>query len=367
MLQEKLNDYLEKLRKDQISWKDLEWKVDNQKEEYEDINELNRKKALIALQLDLQTDDKELIKFILTEETKNYANHPLQGGSEILNEIAFLLATFKEPGHVWLMTRAKTANFDTHCGFDIENILSAGIDETFNFIKQNQHESKALFENYFENRNDCTYTKEDIEQWFESKRKWHFKLEEEQDNEYWLNIALEINEKSFAKILLLQIEEEAVINRDSIQNLKYYYNQLGDNAQVIKYTKLLLEYPAKDNPDISIFDYYDLIRVYLFDNQYNKAWEALSRLIQTFSDIDENFVGMVNETALDLVIATAGEAKFSADAYQFSIRKLGRFLSLNVLKKYLRAARLMQDIRGEEVFFELYNKEKKRFDDMLKQ
>ncbi|MEL6820733.1 MAG: hypothetical protein AAFP70_03140 [Calditrichota bacterium] len=94
------------------------------------------------------------------------------GITENLMYAAYLLtmhAHIEDALHIW---RAKTVDFDTYCGFDVELIVFAGYAETLDYLKQESSEEAleaaayilACGEPYFDNL-DQYFSKDQLPWW----------------------------------------------------------------------------------------------------------------------------------------------------------------------------------------------------------
>lgn len=91
-----------------------------------DVDETNRYRLLVALQYDHQTSDESILLELFKTEIETNRNNPMQGVGTGLVLCAYLLSAYERPQYCEYFLQAKQANFDTHCGFDLEFLLSAG-------------------------------------------------------------------------------------------------------------------------------------------------------------------------------------------------------------------------------------------------
>jgi len=102
---------------------------------------------------------------ILKREDKDY---PF--GFEDLMFASLLVAIHKNPEDSLLIWKAKTVDFDTYCGHDIQLIAGGGVNETLTFLKNcESKEAKDAYEYFC----DCIKAGDfdDIETYF-SERPW---------------------------------------------------------------------------------------------------------------------------------------------------------------------------------------------------
>jgi hypothetical protein len=64
---------------------------------------------------------------------------PSQGSGETLEILAGLIVLQQDPKDVWILVRAKQANFDTGCGFDIQHLFAAGVATTLVYVRSSTH------------------------------------------------------------------------------------------------------------------------------------------------------------------------------------------------------------------------------------
>ncbi len=90
-----------------------------------DLHAADRRQLAWALQYDATAQDAELIRAALTHEVSWRKLDPSQGIGETLELLAWLVARDRRRDDLWLLSRAKLANFDTGCGFDREHLAAA--------------------------------------------------------------------------------------------------------------------------------------------------------------------------------------------------------------------------------------------------
>jgi hypothetical protein len=127
---------LERLRADRRTWQELAWLrgEDAQGDEC-DLHELARARALWALQYASTPQDLPLLRFLLGQEATARAEDPFQGCGEELELAGLLVAEHRQVGDVELQWQAKTANFDTWCGYDLAFVLAAGAADTVAHVR----------------------------------------------------------------------------------------------------------------------------------------------------------------------------------------------------------------------------------------
>lgn len=156
-------DRLQRYRKDRAVWQDLAYQAARSDERgSHDANEKQRYAVLIQLQYDWRQADRELIRFLFEQEVIARENDSFQGIGEALCLGAFLLAKYRAQDDIPLFCRARHANFDTACGFDIEFVFWPLKKDTETWLAQNHPESLKLLESVSFESN----LEETIDQWW---------------------------------------------------------------------------------------------------------------------------------------------------------------------------------------------------------
>jgi hypothetical protein len=360
-----LLDNLTQFRENKSNWEKLK-NLPTEDKEYSDINYQNRKEILIALQFYKEDTDEELIKFLFEEEIKDRKKDPFQGNTESLNRGGFLLSTFKQSKYVWLFIEAKNANFDTHCGFDWEHILSAGVSNTFDYVEKNENERKEDFYDFFPNREDCELTEPDINKWHLHKSNYFSKSLENDDLEFWIEIALDISNMEEAKKLIGKLETQTTNSEESLRSLKYYKGRIKDYAGQIELIKSLIDKPVYEHNIIA--DYLELSGIYLEINEIKKSWNTIETAIKK-CDLSNTYTkGLFSEQAIKIVMKSKSQEEKNVinQAYEFAINNLGNILPLVQLEEYYNCAKKMGDKKNEELFYQKYLAKKRNIDEMMK-
>jgi len=158
---------LNKVRKKEISISDYLYKEGKDHEGYScDLNCDKRYHLLIALQYDRKESDEEILEQLMKAEIEMHRNASFQGLHTSMRLNAFLLSKFNRPEYSLLFMRAKESNFDTHCGFDSEHLVGAGINETYNYLQTIKHNkiAQGIFELIGSTSADCYYTETEIKE-----------------------------------------------------------------------------------------------------------------------------------------------------------------------------------------------------------
>jgi hypothetical protein len=134
----------------------------------ENYNQITRNKVLIALYNDIKPDDYEIVNFIFKEENTLRKSNLIvvEYEVEVLYLSAYLLTKFDLIEDIWKFFDSKTTDFDSTIGFDTEYLLSYGVNEVINYLKNNSNpNAKKLIELISDENLNLVYNQEDIETW----------------------------------------------------------------------------------------------------------------------------------------------------------------------------------------------------------
>lgn len=331
---------LNRYRQNKGFWKELAWCQDPNSDKYIDLNYRKRCAILIALQFDKKPTDEELIKHLLSEATKHRANDPFQGCSEELNRAGFLLAEFKNPANVELFLKAKTANFDTHCAFDWEHILSAGVKDTFEQIENSSNEVKVAFHSYFNTINDCELSDEDIAQWLSNKQtEWYPNNIQTLSLSDSISLALELGDDTKARKLLAELELTSNKNIDNLLELKFFYSLLNDTKSEIELTKKIIQL-NKPGYEHFIFVLSDL---YLKINDYQSCWDTLKSAFEAKNKYEPYILSTLADTCINLINKCKENYPFLDECYQLGLAHKEKRFHLFNAQETIKAAKKMND------------------------
>lgn len=290
-------DHIKKLRE---IWDEFAYAF-TEDNDFEDANYMKRYALVIELQYSCNSNDKELIKFLMEHEVESRMNDPYQGIGESLNILSYLLAKFREPENVWLFEKAKCANFDTYCGYDSEFIFSAGVEATCNYLEnQSITEDHAYF---FKNKDNLReiYTESDIQKFFERMKQEFPDKKEEESTISLLTRAIEFEDYEEGERLFRLLENEGQLNA---QALYYYAKDIKNYEKAIYYQSKHLEKVEKTWDKVSSLR--DIAILYCLSNDYNRAFETAKRwdeMLGELSSWKETGLGrMLTETWFDICL-----------------------------------------------------------------
>lgn len=133
-------ELLAQMRMDSSAWSAVRYRPRGKiGRDRRDLNAMTRMQLAWALQSDYQKTDGSLLRFALEEEVKWREEDPWQGVGETLEILGALTARERDVHDVWMFVRAKQANFDTACGFDLRFAFAAGVEKTIVYVRTSDH------------------------------------------------------------------------------------------------------------------------------------------------------------------------------------------------------------------------------------
>ncbi|MDF2851361.1 hypothetical protein [Sphingobacterium multivorum] len=242
-----------------------------------DSKHFDRLRLNIAIYNDLKQTDYEIVKFLFAEE-KEWRKYGKGGEVDNLYFCAFILTLFNSPEIVWLFLEAKNIDFDSGIGFDSEYLVSAGIKETYRYLKTADNPKKTELLKYIgEAEESCIYSQIDIDDWKEYKKSYFrsYKLPIH-DELYFL---YSTNERElFLKKLPEWIDQERAWTYEELSLYRTYAKYTNDKALEIEAFKLTLKKNDKD----FLTEVYnqELAALYVETGENTKALKILESIIK---------------------------------------------------------------------------------------
>lgn len=132
-----------------------------------------RAQLLLALQYDHRDSDAPLLRLLLDAERAAHEHADFQGLHDSLKLAAWLVARLRDPADVFRMWAAKSANFDTHCGFDGQYLISAGIARTLACLRTSDDPRRDdILEYLTDETGECIFTDDDLAYWHAAMAEW---------------------------------------------------------------------------------------------------------------------------------------------------------------------------------------------------
>jgi hypothetical protein len=245
-------ELLRKLREDRGAWVGLEPQLGTSPAGDEiDLHERERMQLAWALQYGGEPGDGELARFALEQEIAWREAAPYQGIGETLEILAWLVAGERRVEDVWLMARAKRANFDTGCGFDAQHLVTGGVEATLAHVRaaapseqERERALTALLGEAAAADARCELEDAQVEAWLAQQGKGYPRAPGDEPAELWIDRAIAIGEKELALQLLKAWSESESCERDVsfLGGLAHRLAELGahDQEATVRDERLLI-------------------------------------------------------------------------------------------------------------------------------
>lgn len=371
---EKYIEILRLLRNNEIDISDFQYRaaIDSEGHSY-DENHRKRFQLLISLQYDRTKNDQPLLQELLRQEIEMHRKAPFQGLFPSIQLNSFLLSTFRNPENIWLFLDAKRANFDTHCGFDSEYLISGGIKQTFDLVDKSNNESKKDFYEYIgKTIESLEITENDLKTWLTNKSLEFNDKPALENIEDEIQLAIDLDEKDILKKKILEWTESLKTwNDQTLRKLSYYEGLVDNVTGQISANEKLFEIKSSDRDKASSLQ--TLSQLYLKSNNPVVAWEkiklAQSYLIRIHDWKEVGLGRFVVENAFDVVLCINDSNNLIVkEAFTWAIKEVHNMKNIhhNLLEKTGKAAELMGDIKSRDKFFGILEVKRAKLDKMLK-
>lgn len=367
-----IQKYLKELRENRTKkekWDEYIYKEEKDKKGYSyDANQLKRYRILLALQFNFKKTDKEFLEFLFKQELLMHHHAPFQGLYNSLQINSYLLSKFKDVSHIPLFISAKIANFDTHCGYDREYIVSSGLKKSLEYFPYLNKENQQYFENYIGlEETEYFLTKKDLKKWrkrivrnYPSSFK-SLSLEDEIDladdlEEY------KIRDKKITKWKETQVEW----TEENLRKLYWYEHSKKDTKAQIKVKKQLLNYTQGDWNTALHFQ--TMSELYLRRNKFKAAWKNVKKATPYLDNIPKWWQYGLGRTffeiGADIIIHENEANKLSAEIFKWMKKPLfkAKNLHLKLLRKLLKAVKILDKKEHQVYFHDSYIQEKEKLD-----
>jgi len=370
---EKYTKILEDLKAGTVELSDFLYRegIDEEGHSY-DQNSTQRFQLLIALQYNPGLRDEETIVELFKSEIEKHRKAPFQGLYPALKLNAFLITQYSSPKYTKLFLDAKQANFDTHCGFDDQFLVSTGISQTYTLIEQEKPKIKEAFYDYVgESPKDCYISESELIEW----KKY---LNEEYPEKLIIkgvldeiDLAIDLEETG---ILKEKIEEwrdsKNSWTESELNQLIYYTGIVKDLSAQIWANEELLKLKSSHWDCASQLQ--QLSKLLIQSNQFDQAWNRIKDSQKHLKRIsDWKTVGLgrfIIENAFDVVIGINDKNDSNVqEAFKWASNNIKRMKNLhhNLLEKTIKAGELMGDIKLKDKFSKILKKEREELDKIL--
>jgi hypothetical protein len=162
-----------------------------------------RARLLGALQYDRRAEDAPLLRALFDAEVT--AEEEDDGGPA-LRRAAFLVARLRDAADLHRFVRAKTASFDTSCGFERAYLFSAGIDAALVALGALEEPARGRARDLMLHEGAALVSPEDLEAWWADQEAAYPARWQEESVHALLELALEWEEGTWASSLLDVLE-----------------------------------------------------------------------------------------------------------------------------------------------------------------
>lgn len=370
---EKYTTILEDLKAGRVKLSEFLYKEETDIEGHSyDQNATKRFQILIALQYNPSLRDEETIVELFKSEIEKHRKAPFQGLYPALKINAFLISKYSNTKYTKLFLEAKQANFDTHCGFDYQFLVSTGISQTYNLIQQEETEIKKAFYNYVgESPKDCYISESELAEW----KKY---LNQKYPDKLIINSILDEIDLSIdleeTEILKEKVEEwrcsKTSWTESELNQLNYYKGIVKDISAQIWANEELLHLKSSDWDCASQLQ--QLSKLLIQNNQFDQAWNRIKHSQKHLKRIsDWKTVGLgrfIVENAFDVVLGINDKNDSNVrEAFKWASNSIKRMKNLhhNLLEKTIKAGELMGDVKLKDKFSKILKKEREELDKIL--
>jgi hypothetical protein len=328
---------------------------------------------LLALQYDLRTEDRALVRFLFEQETLRHRREPFQGLDPALPLAGYLLATFRAVEHVWLFAEAKRANFDTYLGFDRAYLVSAGTEATLAYVRAADiHPLRQDVLDWLVGADgQYVVTEDELLSWWRQMAADYPSQLADEDPLARLNQALELDDREEARRWLITWEATLPRTSRQLRTIAWYWAQLHDWDRA---GAVVAELLAHD--DVSTWDRASLqTDAAAYHRQAGRAVEAGQQLLaarRTLADIGAwwryGLGRSAIEEALRIAQALPSGHEQAEDAYRWAGEQLQRkgVATLLLLQLAETAAAHLGDTKEQTRYNQRAKRERQRIDQMIK-
>jgi hypothetical protein len=359
---EKYQKILDDIRKNPREWQQFSFQPKRNLEGYvRDVNALKRYQLLIAIQHDLRKGDESLLVFLFRQEVDMHTEATIQGLSPSLSLNAYLLSIFGDPKNLPLFIAAKTANFDTHCGFDREFLVCLNLQITYKQVKKLSKAWQDKFFQYFDtNRANAKLSPKQWEVWRDAKDKQYIIGLRNKTIEQEIYLAEQLQENDIKSQKINEwIYQQTQWTEENLTTLAAYERSRKNIKGQIEANQKLITFKTTDWDKASQFQI--LVELYLSIKSPNEAWQKLKDGFVFLEKIPD--WGQVNlgrffvERSLDILLQKMDvNDAVNQEVYDWMLDKVDKIDNHypNLLDKLVKVAQLWNNqalqARYEKIF-----------------
>jgi hypothetical protein len=307
--------------------------------------------------------DESLLVFLFRQEVDMHTEPTIQGLYPSLSLNAYLLSIFGDPKNLPLFIAAKTANFDTHCGFDREFLVCLNLQITYKQVKKLSKGWQDKFFQYFDtNMQYAKLSPKQWENWRDAKNKEYIIGLNNKTLEQEIYLAEQLQEKGIHSQKITEwISQQTKWTEDNLNTLAAYERSRKNvKGQIEAIEKLIA---LKETDWDKAVQFHSLVELHLMSKSPDTAWQKLKEGAVFLEKIQD--WGQVNlgrffvERSLDILLQKkeVNDAG-SQETYAWMMDKVDKIDNpyLNLLEKIVRVAQLAgnRDMEGryEKIFQE---------------
>lgn len=270
-----------------------------------DQNAVRRAKVLWALQYDHGPEDLPLVRWIAEQEARCRHEAPFQGMTEETELAGFLLAEHGQLPDVWLHWQIKRANFDTWCGYDLQYLVAAGVQDTLDFVRASDHDDRdAVLERLLDADGEPHVSDEELDAWRQDARDRFSTDPADEDPLTWIDRAKLAGETELARRTLTDWASDQPRDKSTLSLLSYQWAELGDFAAAALAEREGLAFAVTAWDSASAWQ-----RLAGLERQAgdpHAAWHALVECRRALADVDDwQSVGLGRMYVEELFLLTA--------------------------------------------------------------
>ncbi|GAA4420087.1 hypothetical protein [Bremerella cremea] len=227
IIQATIND-LPRIRSERKEWRRFQFlESETETGEFYDANESARYLILTALQFAATDEDESLVRYLLQQELQLLENDPYQGCGDKVRLASYLLMRWHRLDDFWLYADAKSANFDTACGYDSQFLAIHGPEAaTAQLASREHHAGEWLKEVLFDEEGTFRWNAVEMEEWQADLADYFPRHPEAVSIRAWIELAIDLQQLAEAKVLLERFRNET--EEIDFYWLVYTQKQLGD-------------------------------------------------------------------------------------------------------------------------------------------
>jgi hypothetical protein len=345
---EKYQQILDSVRKNTEEWAQFAYNPEENTEGViSDVNALKRYQLLIAIQHDLMKRDESLLAFLFRQEVDMHTEATYQGLHPSLSLNAYLLSIYADPKNLPLFIAAKTANFDTHCGFDREFLVCFDLQITYKRVKKLSKEWQDKFFEFFDpDMTKANFSRKQWELWRDAKDKEYLIGLRNKTLEQEIYYAEQLQEKDiYSQKITEWINQQTHWTEDNLNRLAYYEGSRKNVKGQIEAIEKLIAF--KTTAWDKAIEYNILAELYLSIKLPELAWQKHkegSVFLEKIPDWEEVNLGrFFVERSLDIILEKNNvKDAISQEAYAWMMDKVDEIEGyyLNLLEKIIKVAQL---------------------------